>query len=62
MIHTVNGSVNEQYATVSPVSVFWSPIARSMRKKAGMSTTVGSIRVKRRAKSENVFHGKRNRA
>jgi len=42
MIHTVNGSVNQQYATVSPVSVFWSPMARSMRKTAGMSTTVGN--------------------
>jgi hypothetical protein len=32
----------------SPVSVFWSPSARNMRKMAGMRTIVGSIRVKRR--------------
>ena len=55
MIQTVNGSVKEQYATTSPVSVFWSPSARNIRKKAGISTTVGSMRVKSSAKSESVL-------
>ena len=62
MIHTVNGSVNEQYATDEPGEGVLEPRARSMRKKAGMSTTVGSIRVKRRAKSETVLSGNRYRA
>src|SRR4029450_11608472 len=30
MIHTVNGSVNEQYATIRPVRVFCSPRARKI--------------------------------
>src|SRR5881397_1318076 len=35
-------------------SVFWGRSARSMRKNAGTSTTVGSIRVKSSAKSDTV--------
>ena len=62
MIQTVNGRVNEQYASTSPVNVFWRPSALNRRKYAGIKTTVGSIRVNRSAKSENVFRGTRNRA
>ena len=62
MIQTVNGSVNEQYASTRPVSVFWRPRALKRRKYAGIRTTVGSMRVNKSAKRENVFSGTRKRA
>jgi hypothetical protein len=44
------------------VSEFESPSARSIRKKAGTSTTVGSMRVNRSANSDSVLRGNRKRA